>query len=136
LLPHELDADRGAARRGGSVARPLTPHAGDARHHTRPHDHRDAVPVVHRVLLGLVHVDRGGRKSLATVGTRDRSHGTSDAGGRGLRLDRPSERVARMKVHVMTGGSNLPEFQAFCGRAAEVGYAGLVITESGRTAYL
>jgi probable F420-dependent oxidoreductase len=41
-----------------------------------------------------------------------------------------------MKVHVMTGGSRLSEFQTFCHRAADAGYAGLVITESGRTAYL
>ena len=41
-----------------------------------------------------------------------------------------------MKVHVMTGASNLSEFQTFCRRAADAGYAGLVITESGRTAYL
>ena len=41
-----------------------------------------------------------------------------------------------MKVHMMTGASKLPEFQTFCRRAADAGYAGLVITESGRTAYL
>ena len=41
-----------------------------------------------------------------------------------------------MKVHVMTGGTKLQEFQAFASGSAEAGYAGLVITESGRTAYL
>jgi probable F420-dependent oxidoreductase len=41
-----------------------------------------------------------------------------------------------MKVHVMTGATRLPEFQAFSRRSADAGFAGLVITESGRTAYL
>src|SRR5438270_11858177 len=41
-----------------------------------------------------------------------------------------------MKVHVMTGGTRLSEFQVFSRRSADAGYAGLVITESGRTAYL
>ena len=41
-----------------------------------------------------------------------------------------------MKVHVMTGGARLPAFQDFARRASAAGYAGLVITESGRTAYL
>jgi probable F420-dependent oxidoreductase len=41
-----------------------------------------------------------------------------------------------MKVHVMTGGSRLADFQAFTRRSADAGYSGLVITESGRTAYL
>jgi probable F420-dependent oxidoreductase len=41
-----------------------------------------------------------------------------------------------MKVHVMTGASRLAEFQQFANRSADAGYAGLVITESGRTAYL
>src|SRR3989454_12507620 len=41
-----------------------------------------------------------------------------------------------MKVHVMTGGTRLSEFQVFSRRAADAGFAGLVITESGRTAYL
>src|SRR5258707_14098904 len=41
-----------------------------------------------------------------------------------------------MKVHVMTGGAHLPAFQAFSRRSADAGFAGLVITESGRTAYL
>ena len=36
----------------------------------------------------------------------------------------------------MTGASRLAEFQGFAQRSADVGYAGLVITESGRTAYL
>jgi probable F420-dependent oxidoreductase len=36
----------------------------------------------------------------------------------------------------MTGATRLPEFQAFSVRSADAGYAGLVITESGRTAYL
>ncbi|MEY2421122.1 MAG: hypothetical protein QOI95_1189 [Acidimicrobiaceae bacterium] len=41
-----------------------------------------------------------------------------------------------MKVHVMTGATRLPEFQAFARRSADAGFGGLVITESGRTAYL
>src|SRR5258708_21885002 len=41
-----------------------------------------------------------------------------------------------MKVHVMTGGAHLPAFQAFSRRSADAGFAGLVVTESGRTAYL
>jgi probable F420-dependent oxidoreductase len=41
-----------------------------------------------------------------------------------------------MKVHVMTGAARLPEFQEFARRTADAGYAGMVITESGRTAYL
>ena len=41
-----------------------------------------------------------------------------------------------MKVHVMTGATRLPEFQAFARRSADAGFSGLVITESGRTAYL
>ena len=41
-----------------------------------------------------------------------------------------------MKVHVMTGATRLPEFQEFARRSADAGFAGLVITESGRTAYL
>jgi probable F420-dependent oxidoreductase len=41
-----------------------------------------------------------------------------------------------VKVHVMTGASRLADFQAFARRAAGAGYAGLVVTESGRTAYL
>jgi probable F420-dependent oxidoreductase len=41
-----------------------------------------------------------------------------------------------VKVHVMTGGSTLAEFQQLTRRAAGAGYAGLVVTESGRTAYL
>src|SRR5947207_905472 len=41
-----------------------------------------------------------------------------------------------MKVHVMTGGTRLSEFQVFSRRAADAGFAGLVVTESGRTAYL
>ena len=41
-----------------------------------------------------------------------------------------------MKVHVMTGASRLREFQSFARRSADAGFAGLVITESGRTAYL
>jgi probable F420-dependent oxidoreductase len=36
----------------------------------------------------------------------------------------------------MTGATRLPEFQAFSRRSADAGFAGLVITESGRTAYL
>ena len=36
----------------------------------------------------------------------------------------------------MTGSARLPEFQALARRSADAGYAGLVITESGRTAYL
>ncbi|HEV3227717.1 MAG TPA: TIGR03617 family F420-dependent LLM class oxidoreductase [Acidimicrobiales bacterium] len=41
-----------------------------------------------------------------------------------------------MKVHVMTGATRLPQFQTFARRSADAGFAGLVITESGRTAYL
>ncbi len=41
-----------------------------------------------------------------------------------------------MKVHVMTGGSGLGEFQAFAHRSADAGFSGLVVTEAGRTAYL
>jgi probable F420-dependent oxidoreductase len=41
-----------------------------------------------------------------------------------------------MKVHVMTGGSRLSQFQEFSRRSADAGFAGLVVTESGRTAYL
>ena len=36
----------------------------------------------------------------------------------------------------MTGGTPLGEFQEFARRSAGAGYAGLVVTESGRTAYL
>jgi probable F420-dependent oxidoreductase len=36
----------------------------------------------------------------------------------------------------MTGATRLPEFQAFARRSADAGFAGLVVTESGRTAYL
>ena len=73
---------------------------------------------------------------VAAVGQGDRSHGAGDARRRGLRLDRTAARVARVKVHVMTGASRLPEFQEFARRSADAGFAGLVITESGRTAYL
>jgi probable F420-dependent oxidoreductase len=41
-----------------------------------------------------------------------------------------------MKVDVMTGGAPLRDFQALARRAAAAGFAGLVVTESGRTAYL
>src|SRR6266513_2064768 len=41
-----------------------------------------------------------------------------------------------MNVHVMTGASRLADFQQFARRSADAGFAGLVITESGRTAYL
>ena len=41
-----------------------------------------------------------------------------------------------MKVHVMTGGTPLRDFATMACAAADAGYAGLVITESGRTAYL
>lgn len=41
-----------------------------------------------------------------------------------------------MKVHVMTGGTPLGEFAQLARDAADAGFAGLVITESGRTAYL
>ena len=41
-----------------------------------------------------------------------------------------------MKVHVMTGGTPLRDFATMACDAADAGYAGLVITESGRTAYL
>ena len=41
-----------------------------------------------------------------------------------------------MKVHVMTGGTPLRDFGQLAHDAADAGFAGLVITESGRTAYL
>jgi probable F420-dependent oxidoreductase len=41
-----------------------------------------------------------------------------------------------MKGHMMTGGTALREFQDVARRAADAGYAGLVVTEAGRTAYL
>jgi probable F420-dependent oxidoreductase len=41
-----------------------------------------------------------------------------------------------VKVHVMTGGTPLAEFQQLTRRASDAGFAGLVVTESGRTAYL
>ena len=41
-----------------------------------------------------------------------------------------------MKVHVMTGGTPLRDFAQLARDAADAGFAGLVITESGRTAYL
>ena len=41
-----------------------------------------------------------------------------------------------MKVHVLTGGSGLRDFQALARRTADAGFSGLVVTESGRTAYL
>lgn len=41
-----------------------------------------------------------------------------------------------MKVHMMTGGTPLREFAQLAHDAADAGFAGLVITESGRTAYL
>jgi probable F420-dependent oxidoreductase len=41
-----------------------------------------------------------------------------------------------MKVHVMTGGTPLRDFGTLARDAADAGFAGLVITESGRTAYL
>ena len=41
-----------------------------------------------------------------------------------------------MKVHVMTGGTALGKFGQLARDAADAGFAGLVITESGRTAYL
>ena len=41
-----------------------------------------------------------------------------------------------MKVHVMTGGTALGDFGRLARDAADAGFAGLVITESGRTAYL
>src|SRR3954453_4506238 len=36
----------------------------------------------------------------------------------------------------MAGAQSLPQFQSFARRSADAGVAGLVITESGRTAYL
>src|SRR3954462_13787318 len=36
----------------------------------------------------------------------------------------------------MAGAQSLPQFQSFARRSADAGFAGLVITESGRTAYL
>ena len=41
-----------------------------------------------------------------------------------------------MKVHMMTGGTKLREFAQHARDAADAGFAGMVITESGRTAYL
>ena len=41
-----------------------------------------------------------------------------------------------MKVHLMTGATRLQGFQAFAHRCADAGFAGMVVTESGRTAYL
>ncbi|MGZ4677267.1 MAG: TIGR03617 family F420-dependent LLM class oxidoreductase [Acidimicrobiia bacterium] len=41
-----------------------------------------------------------------------------------------------MKVHMMTGGTGLRDFVRLASEAADAGFAGLVITESGRTAYL
>lgn len=41
-----------------------------------------------------------------------------------------------MKVHLMTGALPLREMQGLARRAADAGFAGLVVTEAGRTAYL
>lgn len=41
-----------------------------------------------------------------------------------------------MKVHVMTGGTRLRDFATMAEDAADAGFAGLVVTESGRTAFL
>jgi len=41
-----------------------------------------------------------------------------------------------MKVHMMTGGTKLRAFAQHARDAADAGFAGMVITESGRTAYL
>jgi probable F420-dependent oxidoreductase len=41
-----------------------------------------------------------------------------------------------VKVHLMTGALPLREMQTLARRAAEAGFAGLVVTEAGRTAYL
>src|ERR1700736_6545528 len=41
-----------------------------------------------------------------------------------------------MKAHVMTGALPLADFQRFACRAADAGFAGVVVTEGGRTAYL
>ena len=41
-----------------------------------------------------------------------------------------------MKVHMMTGGTQLRAFVQLARDAVDAGFAGLVITESGRTAYL
>jgi len=41
-----------------------------------------------------------------------------------------------MKVDVMTGGMGLDAFQRFTRRTAAAGFSGIVVTESGRTAYL
>ncbi|MCZ7528594.1 MAG: TIGR03617 family F420-dependent LLM class oxidoreductase [Acidimicrobiia bacterium] len=41
-----------------------------------------------------------------------------------------------MKVHAMTGGAPLRDFQELARRAAAAGFSGLVVTEAGRTAYL
>src|SRR5207237_6444487 len=63
-------------------------------------------------------------------------HGSHDYRGRRPRLRRPVAGAARVKVHVMTGGSALQEFPAFARRCADAGFAGMVVTEAGRTAYL
>src|SRR5438445_9485744 len=47
-----------------------------------------------------------------------------------------AEGSSSMKVHVMTGSTRLQDFQAFARRSADAGFAGMVVTESGRTAYL
>ena len=44
--------------------------------------------------------------------------------------------MRRMKVHMMTGGTKLAAFAQHARDAADAGFAGMVITESGRTAYL
>jgi len=41
-----------------------------------------------------------------------------------------------MKTWMMTGGQPLAKFGDLARRAADAGFAGLVVTESGRTAYL
>jgi probable F420-dependent oxidoreductase len=41
-----------------------------------------------------------------------------------------------VKVDVMVGASELRQFQALARRSADAGFAGLVVTEGGRTAYL
>ena len=45
-------------------------------------------------------------------------------------------RLRAMKVHVMTGGTRLRDFAQLASDAAAAGFAGIVVTESGRTAYM
>jgi probable F420-dependent oxidoreductase len=46
------------------------------------------------------------------------------------------ERTRAVKAHMMTGATPLHAFQQLARDAADAGFAGLVVTEAGRTAYL